>query len=167
MDQQRQPGAAGVPFDVGSFLAEERRLAQVASVAPSGIPLLGSLWFRYERGRFWFSSLAGSPLPTAASRGRRVAVIVDDFNPPASIRQVRIRGRGRIEAHDAETVRRIYRRYLGPEQESWPEFFRLRAEDSERWLLWSVRPDSGLVVTSPEYGELERRWTRMSDCPLP
>jgi hypothetical protein len=101
------------PFDVRAYLDEPGRTAQVASVSAGGTPLLGSLWFAFADGRFWFSSLDGSPLPDAASAGRPVAVIVDEFNPPESIRQVRIRGRGRIERHNAEAVRRIYRRYLG------------------------------------------------------
>jgi hypothetical protein len=154
------------PFDVRAYLDEDLRTAQVASVSAAGAPLLGSLWFAYAAGRFWFSSLGGSALPSAASSGRLVAVIVDDFSPPESIRQVRIRGRGQIEPHDPDAVRRIYRRYLGPDVDQWPEFFRSRAEDGDRWVLWSVRPDSGLVVTSPGYAAEELRWSRPEDCPL-
>ena len=47
---------AGAAFDATAFLKEVHRTAQVASVSESGIPLLGSLWFLYERERFWFSS---------------------------------------------------------------------------------------------------------------
>jgi hypothetical protein len=155
-----------VPFDVRAYLAEELRPAQVASVSATGVPLLGSLWFAYAEGRFWFSSFLGSPLPAAASSGRPVAVIVDDFNPPTSIRQVRIRGGGQVEPHDADTVRRIYRRYLGHDVDQWPDFFRTRAADADRWVLWSVRPDTGLVVTSPGYIAQELRWSRPDDCPI-
>jgi Pyridoxamine 5'-phosphate oxidase len=122
-------------------------------VSASGAPLLGSLWFAFERGRFWFSSAADSPLPRAARRGALAAVIVDDFDPPASIRQVRIRGRAQIEPHDPAMVTRIYRRYLGRDIGTWPKFFQSRIHQADGWLLWSVYPDSGLAVTSPGFDE--------------
>jgi hypothetical protein len=153
-------------FDVRAFLAEAGRPAQVASVSAAGVPLLGSLWFAFESGRFWFSSLAGSPLPRAAARGAPVAVIVDDFSPPQSIRQVRIRGRGQVEPHDAAVVERIYRRYLGEQADQWPAFFRARVTASDRWVLWSAWPDSGLMVTSPGFAEQELRWNDLAGSPL-
>lgn len=154
-------------FDIGAFLEEERRLAQVASVSPGGLPLLGSLWFAYTQGRFWFSSLAGSPFPSAAAEGRPVAVLVDDFDPPRAIRQVRVRGHARIEPHDAGLVQLVYRRYLGADQATWPQSFQARVDDACRWVLWSVRPDTGLAVTSPGFVAEEQRWKRLEDCPLP
>jgi hypothetical protein len=154
------------PFDAPAFLAEPGRPAQVAAVSAAGVPLLGSLWFAFGSGRFWFSSLAGSPLPQAAARGAPIAVLVDDFTPPHSIRQVRTRGRGQVEPHDAAAVQRIYRRYLGADTSQWPDFFRARAADSERWVLWSARPDSGLIVTSPAFAASELRWQQPADSPL-
>jgi hypothetical protein len=154
------------PFDARAFLAEPGRPAQGASVSAGGVPLLGSLWFAFESGRSWFSSMAGSPIPEAAARGEPVAVLVDDFTPPHSIRQVRARGRGQVEAHDAAVVRRIYGRYLGPDQGQWPAFFRARASDGDGWLLWSARPDSGLIVTSPGFAARELRWHDPADSPL-
>ena len=115
---------AGAAFDATAFLNEARRPAQVASVSKSGKPLLGSLWFLFERQRFWFSSARAGVLPQAAKRDAPVAVIVDDFNPPTFIRQVRVRGQGQIEPHDPAVVRRIYERYLGPDIEGWPLLFR-------------------------------------------
>jgi hypothetical protein len=154
------------PFDAQAYLAEPGRPAQVAAVSAAGVPLLGSLWFAFERGRFWFSSMAGSPLPQAAARGAPIAVLVDDFTPPHSIRQVRTRGRGQVEPHDAAVVQRIYGRYLGPDPGQWPGFFRARTADSERWVLWSAGPDSGLIVTSPQFLADELRWQKPADSPL-
>jgi hypothetical protein len=153
------------PFDAASFLAESGRPAQVASVSPTGNPLLGSLWYLYDRGRFWLSSLAGSPLLVAAQRGAPVAAIVDDFHPPDSIRQVRVRGPARSEPHDPETVYRLYRRHLGPDLQRWPQFFQTRLRDAQ-WVLWSVSPESGLAVSTPGFRGPERRWHRLADCPL-
>jgi hypothetical protein len=155
-----------VPFDVTAFLREDRRPAQVASVSAAGTPLLGSLWFLFERERFWFSSAATAPLPRAAQHGAPVAVIVDDFDPPASIRQVRVRGRAQIERHDSAVVLRIYQRYLGADVEEWPPFFRSRVDQTDGWVLWSVHPDTGLAVTFPGFEERSYRWDRNGDAPF-
>ena len=154
------------PFDVTAFLREDRRPAQVASVSAAGTPLLGSLWFVFERERFWFSSAATAPLPRAAQHGSSVAVIVDDFDPPASIRQVRVRGRAQIERHDSSVVLRIYQRYLGADVEEWPPFFRSRVDLTDGWVLWSVHPDTGLAVTFPGFEERSYRWGRNGDAPF-
>jgi Pyridoxamine 5'-phosphate oxidase len=154
------------PFDVDAFLDEDGRPAQVASVSASGLPVLGSLWFVFEQGRFWFSSAADSALPRAARRAGLAAVIVDDFDPPTSIRQIRVRGRAQIELHDPAVVTRIYERYLGRDTGTWPEFFRSRVYQSDGWLVWSVYPDSGLAVTSPGFDERASRWTQPADAPF-
>jgi hypothetical protein len=88
------------PFDIAAFLDEPLRPAQVASVSPSGRPVLGSFWFVFAEGRFWFSSRPETPICVAVARGAEVAVIVDEFSPPDSIRQIRILGDGRLEPHD-------------------------------------------------------------------
>jgi hypothetical protein len=152
-------------LDAAGFLAETGRPAQVAAVSVNRVPLLGSLWYLFEAGRFWFSSMSGSPLAMAAMRSAEVAVIVDDFDPPSSIRQVRIRGASQIEDHDLARVRRIYARYLGADDTAWPEFFRHRLTDA-RWILWSVWADSGLVVSTPDFRGEEYRWQARADSPL-
>jgi hypothetical protein len=82
--------SGGAPFGIAAFLDEPRRPAQVASVSPSGAPVLGSFWFLFAQGRFWFSSRLDTSLPTAVAHGTKVAVVVDDFSPPQSIGQVRV-----------------------------------------------------------------------------
>jgi hypothetical protein len=162
----RSAMTVNAPFDVAAFLDEPRRPAQVASVSPSGSPVLGSFWFLFAQSRFWFSSRRETPLPIAVAHGAEVAVIVDDFSPPTSIRQVRVRGDGHFETHDAGMVERIYRRYLGTGVEGWPEFFRDRLVDPD-WGLWTVTPTSGLVVTSPDFDPREVRWEHPTHSPLP
>jgi hypothetical protein len=158
------PVTANAPFDIAAFLDEPLRPAQVASVSPSGTPVLGSFWFLFEQGRFWFSSRPDTPIPVAVSHGAEVAVIVDDFSPPESIRQVRVRGLGHFEPHDPGLVERMYRRYLGAELDDWPQFFRERLTDPD-WGLWTVTPTSGLAVSTFEAREV--RWRDPQDGPLP
>jgi hypothetical protein len=153
-------------FDVDAFLKESGRCAQVASVSPSHSPLLGSLWYLFEDRKFWFSSATSSPLPRAAKRGVELAVIVDEFNPPASIRQLRVRGHGHIESHSPDVVRRIYERYLGLGIDDWPPFFRTRMGLTDGWTLWSVTPESGMAVTSPAFAEQTYRWKSPASAPF-
>lgn len=150
---------------IATFLAEPGRMAQVASVSGAGTPLLGSLWFVFEDGRFWFSSHPTSPLVHAFQQGAEVAVIVDDFTPPDSIRQVRIRGQARLHAADFHRVRRVYERYLGTDVSTWPDFFQSRVADAA-WTLWSVAPDSGVATANPGFRPVEVRWTQRADAPL-
>jgi pyridoxamine 5'-phosphate oxidase-like protein len=153
-------------FDVVAFLREMGRMAQVASVSPAQTPLLGSLWYLFDDGKFWFSSARSSALPRAAERGLELAVIVDEFNPPLSIRQVRVRGHGRIEPHDPDVVHHIYERYLGLALDDWPQFFRERLGSTDGWALWSVSAETGMAVTSPAFAEEVYRWNAPGDAPF-
>lgn len=135
-------------------------------MSPAGAPVLGSYWFLFAQGRFWFSSRPETPIPCAFTRGAEVAVIVDEFSPPERIRQVRVRGPGRLEPHDADQVQRIYSRYLGTDLDDWPHSFRARLMEPG-WALWTVTPTSGLVVAYPDFDTRELRWRRPEDSPLP
>jgi hypothetical protein len=154
-----------VPFDIESFLAEPLRPAQVASVSPTGTPILGSFWFLFAEARFWFSSQPQTPLVRAVTNGAEAAVIVDEFSPPEKIQQVRVRGHGRLEPHDPERVEQMYRRYLGDHLTEWPAIFRRRPKDPA-WSLWTVTPRSGVVVAYPHFTEHKLRWRDESDSPL-
>jgi hypothetical protein len=150
--------------DLAAFLTEPRRMAQVAAVSPQGVPLLGSVWFLFAEGRFWFTSHPATPLAKAAGRGAQIAVLVDRFDPPQAIWQLRVRGPSRVEDHDPERVGAIYRRYLGPDADSWPAFFRTRVHDGS-WSLWTTRPDSGVVTANPGFRATEYRWAHLHDAP--
>jgi hypothetical protein len=153
------------PFDIDDFLAEPLRPAQVASVSPTGTPILGSFWFLFAQGRFWFTSRPETPLVAAVTAGMEAAVIVDQFSPPEKIRQVRVRGHGRVEPHDPDRVDQVYRRYLGEDQAGWPDAFRQRANDPA-WCLWTVTPTSGVAATYPHFDERKIRWHDEGTSPL-
>jgi len=57
-------------------------------------------------------------------------------------------------------------RYLGPDADSWPGFFRARVAD-DGWSLWSVPPDSGVATINRGFRPNETRWHRRRDAPLP
>jgi hypothetical protein len=50
-----------------------------------------------HRRTVWFASHPSTPFGRAAERAASVAVLVDQFDPPQAIRQLRIRGTSRIE----------------------------------------------------------------------
>ncbi len=154
------------PFDIAAFLGEVMRPAQVSAVSPSGLPLLGSLWFLWADRRFWFSSASDSPLVRALGHGSQLAVLVDDFSPPIDIRQIRVRGPGSIERHEPARVQRIYERYLGTDLDRWPDAFRTRLDDPA-YVLWSVVPASGVVASFANFTGAEIRWSDLDGCPLP
>lgn len=148
------------------FLNEPMRPAQVAAVSPSRVPLLGSLWFLFADDRFWFNSVRGSPLLKAAGRGEQIAVLIDDFDPPTRIMQVRIRGEGRVEPQDSGRTAAIYRRYLGEAADAWPLSFPERLSDPG-WVLWSVPPASGMALESSGFmDEQVLRWNHIAQSPL-
>lgn len=151
-------------LDSLAFLDEPMRMAQVAAVSPSENPLLGSLWFEFAEGRFWFSSHPTSPLVLAARRSAPVAVIVDQFDPPDKIRQVRVRGQSQIEPHDVARVQAIYARYLGTDQEQWGSFAERALDPS--WNLWSVDTRSGVTTAFPDFNPTEVRWRDLEHSPL-
>ena len=155
-----------VPYDVGGYLSEHLRPAQVSAVSQSGSPLLGSLWFLWVDRRFWFSSVSDSPLVRAFQNGSEVAVLVDDFSPPVDIRQVRVRGPARVERHDPARVKEIYERYLGADVDTWPGGLRNRLDDLN-YIVWSVTPVSGVVASFAHFKGEEARWSNYDNCPLP
>jgi hypothetical protein len=142
-------------FDVDAFLGEVRRSAQVAAVSPALVPLLGSLWYLFDSSKFWFRSPLSSPLVRAAERGGELAVIVDDFNPPVSIRQIRVRGHSRIEHHDPALVRQLYERYLGTNVDNWPPLFQGTVGSTQGWVL-------GRYLLSPAWRSLRRDLSKRS-----
>jgi hypothetical protein len=90
---------------------------------------------------------------------------VDEFSPPERIRQVRVRGQADRQAHDAQRVEAMYRRYLGDDRRAWPDEFRVRPDDPT-WALWTVLPSSGVVVAYPHFEEHKIRWRELSKSPL-
>jgi hypothetical protein len=134
---------------VADFLSEDLRMAQVAAVSKSGVPVLGSLWFVFDSDRFWFSSHPSSPLAAAAARAADLAVLIDQFDPPDRIRQVRVRGPGRVETHYPERVQQICERVT-----------------DDTWTLWSVSPIQGTATINPNFREQSTRWACFADSPF-
>ena len=83
--------------------------------------------------------------------------MVQVFEPPKTIRRIRVTGPAQIEKHDPGRVERIYQRYLGVDLDQWPAFFRERIHD-ETFRLWSVYASSGKAEDYPDFGDHVFRW---------
>ena len=146
------------PFDILQFLDSPKIPAAVAAVRRRGGPALGSLWYRFDERRFWFTTRAGSsPFLSAARQAQDVAVMVEIFAPPDFIRLVRATGAARIEERDPARIERIYERYLGGDLSEWPELFRERLADVD-FTLWSVLAARGVAASFPQFQANEFRW---------
>jgi len=156
--------SARLPFNVRSFLERPLLPASVATVGRKGGPVLGSLWFQFVEGRFWFSTRSESFLQSARN-GSLMAVMVETFEPPDQIWLLRATGKSGLERHEPSRVEAIYRRYLGPELQNWPTFFRDRLHD-KTFELFTVLPERGVVFAFPQFNTKEFRWDSFKECPL-
>ena len=151
------------PFDVVSWLDQPLLCASVAAVGKSGSPLLGVLWYKYDDGRFWFTTQRTHPLACAIPLvGAEAAVAVELFDPPQHIEMVRISGVGREERWDEQLVVRMYSRYLGADLDAWPAGTwreRLPNGIDGKYMLWTISADRGFAVGYPNFGDaVELRW---------
>jgi hypothetical protein len=160
------------PFDVVVWLDQPFLCASVAAVSPrGGSPMLGVLWYKYEDGRFWFTTQRKHPLAHAIPvRGAEAAVAVEVFDPPEHIEMVRVTGIGREEAWDEALVIRMYSRYLGSQLDSWPDgTWRERLADGldGKYMLWTITADRGFAVGYPNFGDaVELRWKSPRERPF-
>ncbi|MEZ0358414.1 PPOX class F420-dependent oxidoreductase [Mycobacterium sp. SA01] len=103
--------------DVAAFLSEGTRTAKLAYVAADGRPLVAPVWFIVDGGQLVFNTGKATAKGRALSRDPRVAICVDDQDPPFSFVQVQgtaSLGEDPDELLDLAT--RIAARYMGAER---------------------------------------------------
>jgi PPOX class probable F420-dependent enzyme len=103
--------------EIGEFLAFGTRTAKVATVARDGTPHVMPVWFVLDGEELVFSTGRDTLKARHLRRESRVALCVDDDEPPFAF--VSVRGRARLieEADDLlDWTTRIAERYMGPDQ---------------------------------------------------
>lgn len=80
------------PAEVDEFLAAERT-CRVATVGADGRPHVAPLWFVWDGGALWLTSLVRSQRWTDLARDPRVAVVVDAGVDYTELRGVELTGR--------------------------------------------------------------------------
>jgi hypothetical protein len=89
--QRRGRAIAMTAAEVDQFLTTERT-CRVATAGPDGRPHVAPLWFVWDGGSLWLSSLVRSQRWTDLMRDPRVAVIVDSGVEYSELRGVELSG---------------------------------------------------------------------------
>ncbi|QEN15855.1 PPOX class F420-dependent oxidoreductase [Mycolicibacterium sp. ELW1] len=103
--------------DAAAFLSEGTRTAKLAYVAADGRPLVAPVWFIVDGGQLVFNTGKATAKGRALSRDPRVAICVDDQEPPFSF--VQVQGTASLSEDPDELLdlaTRIAARYMGAER---------------------------------------------------
>jgi PPOX class probable F420-dependent enzyme len=121
-EQRRGRKIAMTDEERDAFLSEERT-CRVATAGGDGAPHVTPLWFAWDGGSLWLTSIVKSQRWTDLQRDPRVSVIVDAGRDYMELRGVEIRGRaepvGEVPrtgepSGELETPERIYaEKYAG------------------------------------------------------
>jgi hypothetical protein len=90
-EQRRARAIAMTPDEVDAFLAEQR-ICRIATVGTNG-PHATALWYLWQGGSLWLTSLSRSQRWTDLMNDPRVAVVVDAGEGYAELRGVELRGK--------------------------------------------------------------------------
>ena len=108
-------------FDLAEFLARPL-VARVATAGPSVRPV----WFLWEDAAFWWITGSYARLPKILAQDPRVALVVDSCDlQSGEVRQVTAHGAAEVAAFDPDRARRKLIRYLGPDEMSWDDRFKI------------------------------------------
>jgi hypothetical protein len=142
----------GSHFDAGGD--EARRLlgealsrplfAHLATDSEDG-PRESPVWFLWEGGALWIiGNRVTDTFPSRVAREPRCAVGVVDFDAATGrVLHVGFRGRARLEAHDAERMRRLLGRYMG-EEARWDSRF-VEIPDDDDYIFVRFEPETAVV----------------------
>ncbi len=102
--------------EIGEFLSHSR-IANMATVGPSGTPHLIAMWYALIDGEIWFETKAKSQKTVNLRRDDRITVLVEAGDTYDQLRGVSIEGRAKI-TDDYDTLfavcRNVWERYTGP-----------------------------------------------------
>lgn len=129
-------------------LLEERRIASVATIDPTGTPHLTAVWFLYQDGALYLA------IPSSSVKGRnlandaRIAVMIDVRQ---SGKESGLTAIGKAElirgAEAAPIVRRLHEKYISPQGLADPRVGPVFAGIDDvavrvaptRWISWDMR----------------------------
>lgn len=126
------------PVEIRRFLMQGTRTAKAATTSRDGRPHVTPVWFVLDGEQIVFTTGAGSVKGRNLQRDPRIALVVDDEEPPYAF--VHMRGRAAITEDLGELLRfatEIGARYMGADRAG--EFGRRNAVPGE--LLVRVEPE--------------------------
>ena len=136
---------AEISSEVRDFLSHGTRTASLATVLPDGTPHVVPVWFVIDGDQVVFTIPADSVKGRNIQRDPRVALVVDDVEPPYAF--VHLRGTAAISTDPADLRRfatLIGGRYMG--QDRAGEFGRRNGVPGE--LLIRVTPHRVIINTN-------------------
>ncbi|MFC6904967.1 pyridoxamine 5'-phosphate oxidase family protein [Halalkalicoccus tibetensis] len=127
--------------DIETFLARPL-FCFLATASPEG-PRVSPLWYLWEDEAIW---IVVNPelksYPERVENDPRTALAVVDFDASRGLVQhVGMRGEASVEAFDPGRAKRLFRRYLGPE-EGWDGRFHAVFDRSDRYRLVRFEPET-------------------------
>jgi PPOX class probable F420-dependent enzyme len=105
--------------EVAQFL-EEQRVANIATIGPTGVPHLVAMWFAVVDGDVWFETKAKSQKVVNLKRDNRISCLVEAGHTYDTLRGVELEGTAEIiDDPDAlwEVGKSVWERYNGPYSE--------------------------------------------------
>jgi PPOX class probable F420-dependent enzyme len=105
--------------EVAQFL-EEQRVANIATIGPTGVPHLVAMWFAVVDGDVWFETKAKSQKVVNLKRDNRISCLVEAGHTYDTLRGVELEGTAEIiDDADAlwEVGKSVWERYNGPYSE--------------------------------------------------
>jgi general stress protein 26 len=119
--------------------------AHLASVSGDGAPRESPVWFLWEGGALWIiGNYQTDSFPKRIEEDGRCALGIVDFDVSTGLVQhVGFRGKARVEAHDAEKMKRLLSRYLG-ELEGWDTRFAEILDDTD-YIFLRFEPETAVV----------------------
>ena len=102
--------------EIHTFL-DRSRIANMATVGPSGTPHLIAMWYALLDGEIWFETKGKSQKTVNLRRDNRITVLVEAGNTYDQLRGVSIEGHAEIvDDHDTlfAVCRNVWERYTGP-----------------------------------------------------
>ena len=119
--------------------------AHLGTLSAHGFPRITAIWFLYEDGVFYMSSVTGRRHLADLARDPRAAVWVDSEDPPPDRSNRQVGGRGLAQVFrdvDGHWTKRITHKYVpGPEGEERAEY---RAS-MDRWVI-ALKPERLVAI---------------------
>ncbi len=111
-------------IDAGLDAVLERPLFCFLAQCSPGGPRVSPLWYLWEDGRIWvIATRSRSYVDRIETDGRTALAIVDFEARTGRVQHIGMRGQALIEPFDADLADRLIARYLGDEENEWPNRF--------------------------------------------
>jgi Pyridoxamine 5'-phosphate oxidase len=111
-------------IDLDEFM-KKPLFAHLATIGESG-PADSPVWCLWEKGYLWICTdiVHGSFGKRIENDGRCAIGIVDFDHSTGKLHHVGFRGTAEVVSFDIDIGTRIFAKYVGPNQETWPDWFR-------------------------------------------